>query len=128
MKVVLAAAAVCAALAVLPAAASADATVDAATAARKALNLGTLTAMPSGSTAYRTIEQYGSEMDALAAANPGFVSVKSAPYTTLEGRTAKYLEITNNVGAETTASRCSSSWARSTATRARGRGRPGVRL
>jgi Zinc carboxypeptidase len=100
VKVVLAAAAVCAALAVLPAAASADATVDAATAARKALNLGTLTAMPSGSTAYRTIEQFGSEMDALAAANPGFVAVKSAPYTTLEGRTAKYLEITNNVGAE----------------------------
>jgi hypothetical protein len=84
-------------LALMPAVARADATADAATAARKALNLGTLTAMPSGSTAYRTIDGFGSEMDALAAANPGLVAAKIAPYTTLEGRQTKFLEITNNV-------------------------------
>src|SRR5689334_3082085 len=94
---------VCAVLAVgcaWPAAASADSTVDQATALRKALNLGTLTGMPSGRTAYRSIEDFGTEMDALAAANPGFVAVKTAPYLTLEGRATKYVEITNDVANE----------------------------
>ncbi len=91
---------VCAALAACawPAVARADVTSD-ATALRKSLSLGTLSGMPSGRTAYRTYDDYGHEMDALAAANPGFVTVKTAPYLSGEGRAVKYLEITNDVGA-----------------------------
>jgi hypothetical protein len=95
LKLVLAVAAVACAL---PAAASADSTVDQATAIRKALDLGTLSGMPSGRTAYRSINDFNTEMDALAAANPGFVTVKTAPYLSVEGRATKYMEITNDVG------------------------------
>ncbi len=96
-KQVPALAAVVVAACALPAAASADATADQATAIRQSLNLGTLSGMPSGRTAYRAVEDFGSEMDALAAANPGFVAVRTAPYLSTEGRTVKYLEIANNV-------------------------------
>jgi Zinc carboxypeptidase len=83
----------------LPAAASADPTVDAAVAAFHNLGLPPLTGMPDGRTTYRTAADYNTDMDALAAANPGFVSVKTAPYLSIEGRTIKYVEITNNVDA-----------------------------
>jgi predicted deacylase len=82
----------------LPAAARADVASD-ATALRKSLNLGTLSGMPSGRTAYRTAGDFNAEMDALAAADPGLVAVKTAPYPSTEGRAVEYLEITNNVGA-----------------------------
>jgi hypothetical protein len=42
---------------------------------------------------------FGREMRALAAAHPGFVAVKAAPYRSTEGRPVRYLEITNDVGA-----------------------------
>ena len=92
---------ICAALlaAAWPAAARADVASD-ATALRKALNVGTLTGMPSGRTAYRTVDDFSTEMDARAAADPGFVAVRAAPYLSPEGRTVKYLEITNHVAEE----------------------------
>ena len=40
---------------------------------------------------------------ALADANPGFVTIKTAPRKCVEGRDVKYLEITNNVDAAETA-------------------------
>ena len=46
---------------------------------------------------YRTYEQVNAEMDALAAANPSLVKVKTAARKSVEGRDIKYLEITNNV-------------------------------
>jgi Zinc carboxypeptidase len=82
----------------LPAVARADVASD-ATALRRSLNLGTLTGMPSGRTAYRSADDFNTEMDALAAADPGFVAVKTAPYASTEGRAVEYLEITNDVGA-----------------------------
>jgi hypothetical protein len=97
-QVLAAAAAGAVAACALPAAASADVTADRATALRRALHLGTLTGMPSGRTRYRDVEDFGNEMDALAAADPGFVAVRTAPYATTEGRAVKYLEITNGVG------------------------------
>ncbi len=101
MKKLYAAAATAAALAALaaPGVASADPTVDAAVAAFHNLGIPQLTAMPSGRTTYRAYADYNSEMDALAAANPTFVAVKTAPYLSIEGRTIKYVELTNNVTA-----------------------------
>ena len=60
---------------------------------------------------YRTYEEINSELAALAAANPGFVKLKTAPRKSVQGRDVKYLEITNNVDASPRASRCSSTWA-----------------
>src|ERR1700760_4123694 len=54
----------------LPATAHADANVDAAVATLNSLNLTPLTAMPSGRTTYRTIDDYNNEMQALATAHP----------------------------------------------------------
>jgi hypothetical protein len=83
----------------LPSAAKADPTVDAAVAAFHALGLTPLTGMPDGRTTYRTPADYNTDMDALAAANPTMVASKTAPYLSIEGRTIKYVEITNNVTA-----------------------------
>src|SRR4051794_33438047 len=102
MKSLLAVAATGAALmaCVVPAAASADPTRDASVAAFNALGLTQLPGMPSGRTTYRTYEQYNADMEALAAANPTLVAVKTAPYTSVDGRQVKYLEITNDVTAK----------------------------
>src|ERR1700742_587988 len=100
MKRVVAAVVACAALAAIPATASAaNPVVDQAVAAYHALGIPELTSMPSGHTAYRTYEQFNTDMDALAAANPGFVTVKQAKNLSVEGRVIKYMEITNNVDA-----------------------------
>jgi hypothetical protein len=101
MKKLLAAAAAAAAVAAcVPAVAAAEPTVDAAVAAFNELGITQLTGMPSRRTAYRTYEEYNAEMEALAAANPTLVAVKTAPYLSIEGRQVKYLEITNDVGAK----------------------------
>jgi hypothetical protein len=101
---------VAAAALALPAAASAEPTVDAAVAQYEALGLTTLTQMPSGRVVdpgatsatnwgYRTYDEFNTEMAALAAANPGFVAVKTAARKSVEGRDVRYLEITNDVDA-----------------------------
>lgn len=81
------------------AAQSTDPTVDAAVAQLADIGLTQLSAMPSGRTSYRTYDDFNNEMQALAAANPGFVAIKTAPHRSVEGREIKYLEITNNVNA-----------------------------
>src|SRR3954453_3807065 len=93
----------------VPAVAAAEPTVDAAVAQLQALGLTPLSAMPSGRVlpagpldasknwGYRTYEQFGTEMDALAAANPNLVRVRTAARKSVEGRDIKYMEITNNV-------------------------------
>jgi hypothetical protein len=95
----------------VPAVAAAEPSVDAAVAKYQALGLTQLASMPSGRAlpdgvlnasnnwGYRTYEQMNAEMDALAAANPTKVAVKTAARPSTEGRTIKYLEITNNVTA-----------------------------
>jgi hypothetical protein len=83
-----------------PTVASADPTVDAAVAKFNDLGLSTLTGMPSGRTTYRTFDQMMAELDTLAAAYPDQVVVKTAPYKSIEGRTIKYVEITNDVANE----------------------------
>src|SRR3954452_21611309 len=100
MRKVLAAVATAVALgAVLPAAASAEPTVDAAVAAVKALNLAPLTAMPDNRQVYRTYADYNNDMQALATNNPSLVAYKLAPNKKIEGRDVHYVEITNNVTA-----------------------------
>jgi hypothetical protein len=101
MKMLLAAAAAGAALAAcVPAVAAADPTVDSAVAAYNDLGITQLAGMPSGRTTYRTYEEYNAEMEALAAANPALVAVKTAARPSVQGRAIKYLEITNNVTAK----------------------------
>jgi hypothetical protein len=85
---------------VVPAIAQADPVVDQAVAQLNDLGLTTLTTMPSGRTTYRTFDEMTAEYDALAAAYPDQVVVKTAPYKSIEGRTIKYMEITNNVSAK----------------------------
>ncbi len=82
-----------------PGVAAADPVSDAATAQLNALGLTQLTGMPSGRTTYRTYDQIVADMQSLADANPTMVAIKTAPYKSVEGRTIKYLEITNNVAA-----------------------------
>src|SRR3954463_1904305 len=89
-------------------AAAAEPSVDAAVAQFKDLGLTPLAGMPSGRAlptgvldasnnwGYRTYEQINAEMDALAAANPNLVRVKTAARPSLEGRAIRYMEITNN--------------------------------
>ena len=99
-KHVLAVAAVGAAIAActMPAVATAaDPTVDASVAALGDLGLARSPACRAAAPRTAPTPSYNSEMDALAAANPTFVAVKTAPYLSIEGRTIKYLEITNNV-------------------------------
>ncbi len=79
---------------------AADPTVNAATAQLADLGLTTLTAMPSGRTTYRTYDQIVAEMEALATTYPDMVAVKTSPHKSIEGRTIKYIEITNNVSAK----------------------------
>jgi hypothetical protein len=94
-----------------PAVAAAEPTVDAAVAEFQALGLTQLSQFPSGRVVpptatsatnfgYRTYDEVNAELAALAAANPGFVTIRTAPYKSIEGRDVKYLEITNNVDAE----------------------------
>src|SRR5690349_14324515 len=94
----------------VPAAASAEPTVDAAVAAFKDLGLTPLTTMPSGRVVsptvgsadnfgYRTYDQINQELANLASANPTLVTLKTAPRKSVEGREIKYVEIANNVGA-----------------------------
>ena len=84
---------------VAPSIAKADPVVDAAVAQLNDLGIGTLTAMPSGRTAYRTTDEFNAELTALAATYPTQVVVKDAPYKSIQGRTIKYVEITNNAAA-----------------------------
>ena len=95
----------------MPAVASAEPNVDAAVAAFKDLGLTPLTQFPSGRVVaptapsaetwgYRTYEQVNQELANLASTNPGFVTLKTAPYKSVEGRDVKYLEIANDVDAE----------------------------
>jgi hypothetical protein len=100
MRRLLAAAAAGAVAASAPAVAAAEPTVDAAAAAYDALGIRQLGGMPSGRTTYRTYEEHTAEMEALAAADPALVAVKTSPYLTTEGRQVKYLEITNDVAAQ----------------------------
>jgi hypothetical protein len=83
----------------VPTAAQADPIVDQAVAQLNDLGIGTLTGMPSGRTTYRTTEEFNAELDALAAAYPNQAIVKEAPYKSIQGRTIKYIEITNNASA-----------------------------
>jgi hypothetical protein len=84
----------------MPAAAHADDPVVAqAVAQLDDLGIGTLTNMPSGRTTYRTTDEFNAELDALAAAYPTQAVVKEAPYKSIQGRTIKYIEITNNAAA-----------------------------
>jgi hypothetical protein len=82
-----------------PSIAKADPVVDAAVAQLNDLGIGTLTGMPSGRTTYRTTEEFNAEMTALATTYPTQVVVKDAPYKSVQGRTIKYIEITNNASA-----------------------------
>src|SRR3954463_13177027 len=100
MKRLLAAAAGATALAAPASASAADPTVQAATAAYNDLGITQLPGMPSGRTTYRTYEEYNSDMAALAAANPDLVTIKTAPFLSIEGRQVKYVEITNSVNAK----------------------------
>ena len=59
-------------------------------------DIGTLTGMPSGRTTYRTTDEFNAELTALATTYPTQVVVKDAPYKSIQGRTIKYVEITNN--------------------------------
>src|SRR5262245_29009262 len=90
------AAAAALAVSVVPAVAQADPVVDQAVAQLEDLGLTTLPGMPSGRTTYRTYDQIQAELDTLAATYPDQVVVKTAPYKSVEGRTIKYVEITNN--------------------------------
>src|SRR5262245_13686248 len=83
----------------VPSIAQADPIVDQAVAQLKDLGIGTLTGMPSGRTTYRTTDEFNAELDALAVAYPNQVVVKEAPYKSVQGRTIKYIEITNNAAA-----------------------------
>src|SRR5262245_29956396 len=102
MRSLLAAAAVATAFAAtVPAAAqAADPTVEAAKAAYNDLGITQLPGMPSGRTTYRTYADFNTEMAAMAANNPDLVAIKTAPYTSTQGREVKYVEITNNVNAK----------------------------
>src|SRR3954451_15160051 len=117
-KVLSVAASVTLAAAALPAVAAAEPNVDAAVAAYRDLGLTPLATMPSGRVlppapldnsvfngvaknwGYRTYEQMNAEMNALAAANPNVVTVKTAARKSVEGLDIKYLEVTNNVAAQ----------------------------
>ena len=83
----------------VPSIAKADPVVDAAVAQLADLDIGTLTGMPSGRTTYRTTDEFNAELTALAATYPTQVVVKDAPYKSVQGRTIKYVEITNNASA-----------------------------
>jgi len=87
-------------LCAMPSIAQADPVVDQAVAQLDDLGLTTLTGMPSGRTTYRTFDEMTAEYGTLAAANPDQVVVKTAPYKSIEGRTIKYLEITNHASAK----------------------------
>ena len=55
--------------------------------------------MPSGRTTYRTTDEFNAELDALAAAYPTQVVVKTRRTRASRAATIKYIEITNNVAA-----------------------------
>src|SRR3954465_320059 len=93
------AAAVAIGLCSVPSVAQADPIVAQAVAQLNDLGIGTLTGMPSGRTTYRTTDEFNAELDALAAAYPTQAIVKEAPYKSIQGRTPKYIEITNNAAA-----------------------------
>ena len=101
MKKVLAAAAACAALAAIPATASAaNPVVDQAVAAYHALGIPELTSMPSGHTAYRTYERVTTPTWTRSP-RPIRRSSRSstAPNRASRAVMIKYMEITNNVDA-----------------------------
>ena len=81
----------------LPGVAAADPNVDAAVTAFHNLGLTPLTAMPDNRQVYRSYEDYNTDMQALATANPSLVAYKLAPNKSIEGRDIHYVEITNNV-------------------------------
>lgn len=53
-------------------------------------------ALPSGRTTYRRLPDYGTELNQLAANNPGLVKSITLPFTTYEGRTVEGIEIATN--------------------------------
>ncbi|WP_436795298.1 M14 family zinc carboxypeptidase [Actinospongicola halichondriae] len=53
--------------------------------------------LPSGRTAYRTLEDYNAEMQALAAEHPGLVDLIELPHKSIEGKTILGLEIATDV-------------------------------
>jgi hypothetical protein len=68
----------------------------AARAADKA-NYGTRSALPSGRTSYRFLEDYENDMKRLAQENPDLVRPITLPEKTLEGRTVQGIEIASRV-------------------------------
>lgn len=56
-------------------------------------------ALPSGRTSYRTLADYGTEMDSLAAAYPAQTRLITLDEVSLEGRTIRGIEISNGVDA-----------------------------
>ena len=103
----------------LPAVARADVASD-ATALRKSLNIGTLTGMPSGRTTYRTTDEFNTELEALAAAYPTQVVVKTRRTRASRAARSSTSRSPTTSPRSATASRCSSTWAGSTATRRAG--------
>jgi hypothetical protein len=83
-----------------PAVAKADPIVDQAVAKLNDLGLTTLTGMPSGRTTYRTFDETIAALAALAASYPDQVVVRDAPYKSTQGRTIKYIEVTNDAAAK----------------------------
>lgn len=59
----------------------------------------TTSGLPSGRTAYRTLEDYNAEMQALAEQNPGLVDLVELPNPSIEGKTIYGVEIATDVDA-----------------------------
>ncbi|PPK97934.1 zinc carboxypeptidase [Kineococcus xinjiangensis] len=55
--------------------------------------------LPSGRDTYRSLEDYEADLDRLARAHPGLVKPITLPHKTLEGRTVRGVEITENAAA-----------------------------
>jgi hypothetical protein len=56
------------------------------------------TALPSGRNAYRTLEDYNAEMEALATEHPDLVSRFTLPFPSVEGRDVYGIEVAKNPG------------------------------
>ncbi len=56
--------------------------------------------LPSGRDSYRSLADYNADLDRLAATYPGHVKTLALPHKTIEGRTVRGVEITENVDAK----------------------------
>ena len=65
-------------------------------------------ALPSGRTSYRTLDDINAELDALAATYPNLVRPLTLPNESVEGRAVRGIEITTTPRTSRTASRSSS--------------------